>query len=60
MMEAILIGETTNLEKLWTEHFRRSGTYHALVISGLHVTVLAASLICSYCASASSPKQPDC
>jgi competence protein ComEC len=41
MMQAILIGETTNLDKVWTEHFRRTGTYHALVISGLHVTVLA-------------------
>ena len=42
MMQAILIGDSSKLEKVWTEDFRRTGTYHALVISGLHVTVLAA------------------
>ena len=45
MMQAILIGETGRLEKIWTEDFRRTGTYHALVISGLHVTVLAGFLL---------------
>jgi competence protein ComEC len=45
MMEAILIGESGKLEKVWTDHFRRTGTYHALVISGLHVTVLAGVLL---------------
>ena len=45
MMESILIGDTTKMEKLWTENFRRTGTFHALVISGLHITVLAASLL---------------
>lgn len=41
MMEAVLIGESSKLEKDWTDHFRRTGTYHTIVISGLHVTVLA-------------------
>ena len=45
MMEAILIGETSKLEKIWTENFRRTGTFHALVISGVHVTVLAGVLL---------------
>ncbi|MBV8817102.1 MAG: ComEC family competence protein, partial [Acidobacteriaceae bacterium] len=45
MMQAILIGETTKLEKIWTEHFRRTGTFHALVISGMHISVLAGSLL---------------
>ena len=45
MMEAILIGQSAKLEKVWTDHFRRTGTYHALVISGLHVTVLAGVLL---------------
>ncbi|HWZ30669.1 MAG TPA: ComEC/Rec2 family competence protein [Bryobacteraceae bacterium] len=45
MMEAILIGETSKLEKIWTDDFRRTGTFHALVISGVHVTVLAAVLL---------------
>jgi competence protein ComEC len=41
MMQAILVGESSGVQKMWTENFRRTGTYHALVISGLHVTVLA-------------------
>jgi competence protein ComEC len=42
MMQAILVGESSRVERMWTENFRRTGTYHALVVSGLHVTVLAA------------------
>lgn len=45
MMEGILIGETSGLERVWTEDFRRTGTFHALVISGVHVTVLAGVLL---------------
>lgn len=45
MMEAVLIGETSKLEKIWTTNFRRTGTFHALVISGVHVTVLAGVLL---------------
>ncbi len=45
MMKAILIGDSSSLEKVWTEDFRRTGTFHALVISGVHVTVLAGVLL---------------
>ena len=45
MMQAVLLGESSRVEKVWTEDFRRTGTYHALVISGLHVGVLAGSLL---------------
>ncbi|MEQ1884239.1 MAG: ComEC/Rec2 family competence protein, partial [Bryobacteraceae bacterium] len=45
MMEALLIGETSRIEKIWTENFRRTGTVHALVISGAHVAVLAGVLL---------------
>ncbi|HUS05690.1 MAG TPA: DNA internalization-related competence protein ComEC/Rec2 [Bryobacteraceae bacterium] len=45
MMEAMLLGESSKLQKGWTDHFRRTGTYHALVISGLHVSVLAGVLL---------------
>jgi competence protein ComEC len=45
MMEAVLIGESSKLEKVWTDNFRRTGTFHALVISGVHVTVLAGVLL---------------
>ncbi|MGA2183450.1 MAG: ComEC/Rec2 family competence protein [Bryobacteraceae bacterium] len=42
LMQGILIGDSTKIEKMWTDGFRRTGTYHTLVISGLHVAVLAA------------------
>lgn len=45
MMEATLIGESSKLERIWTDHFRRTGTYHMLVIDGLHITMLAAFLL---------------
>jgi len=45
MFRAILFGENTRLERLWQERFRRTGTYHTLVISGLHLTVLAACFL---------------
>ncbi len=38
MMSAILIGQSDGLERSWTDEFRRTGTYHALVVSGMHFT----------------------
>ncbi len=40
MMKGLLIGQTAEIERSWVDDFRRTGTYHALVISGLHVTVI--------------------
>ncbi|MCW5977888.1 MAG: ComEC/Rec2 family competence protein [Bryobacteraceae bacterium] len=45
MLRAILLGEPSKLERVWKDEFRRTGTYHTLVISGLHLTVLAACLL---------------
>lgn len=45
MLEALLLGETSQLERVWKEQFRRTGTYHTLVISGLHVTIVAGCLV---------------
>lgn len=42
MMQAILVGENSKLDKAWTEQFRSTGTFHALVISGAHIAILAA------------------
>ena len=42
MMQAILIGQSYQLQRVWTEQYRSTGTFHALVISGTHVAVLAA------------------
>ena len=45
VMQALLVGDSSQMEKLWTEDYRRTGTYHALVVSGLHVSVLATVLL---------------
>ena len=42
LMQAILIGESYQLKRIWTDDYRSTGTFHALVISGTHVAILAA------------------
>jgi competence protein ComEC len=43
MLGALLLGDNAKLEDAWTENYRKTGTYHAIVISGLHVSVLAST-----------------
>jgi competence protein ComEC len=45
MMQAILIGSSYQLQRVWTEEFRSTGTFHAIVISGTHIAVLSAFLL---------------
>jgi competence protein ComEC len=45
LLQATLIGETSGVERRWTNDFRVTGTYHALVISGQHVSVLALTIL---------------
>lgn len=45
LLQATLIGETSGVERRWTQDFRVTGTYHALVISGQHVSVLAFTIL---------------
>jgi len=45
LLQATLLGETVGVDRQWTSDFRVTGTYHALVISGQHVSVLAVSLL---------------
>jgi len=45
MLRALLLGDDSALQAVWIEHFRRTGTYHALVISGAHVSVLVLVLL---------------
>ncbi len=42
MMQALLIGEDSKVEESWSDQYRLTGTYHALVISGMHLTALTA------------------
>jgi competence protein ComEC len=45
ILQALLIGESARLERVWAESYRRTGTYHAIVISGLHITVVAGVIV---------------
>ena len=45
MIQALLTGERAKVDDRWAEQFRITGTYHALVISGLHLGVLAAVVV---------------
>jgi len=45
LLKATLLGDTAGVERRWTSDFRVTGTYHALVISGLHVSVLALTIL---------------
>jgi len=40
LMRGLLLGDKSGIRKAWIEDFRRTGTYHALVISGSHVTLV--------------------
>lgn len=42
MMQAMLMGQTFQLQRIWTEQYRNTGTFHVIVISGTHVAILAA------------------
>ncbi|MBC8167789.1 MAG: ComEC/Rec2 family competence protein [Bryobacteraceae bacterium] len=45
LMPALLVGDNSGLDRSWTRDFRRTGTYHAIVISGLHITVVAGTAL---------------
>lgn len=45
MLAALLLGDDSLVRKSWTDAYRRTGTFHALVVSGQHLTVLCAVLI---------------
>lgn len=40
MMRGLLLGDKSEIRKTWIEDYRRTGTYHALVISGSHITLV--------------------
>ena len=40
LMRGLLLGDKSGIRRAWVEDFRRTGTYHALVISGSHVTLV--------------------
>ncbi len=45
LLEAILLGERRKLDKVWQDDFRRAGTYHVLVVAGLHLAAFAGFLL---------------
>jgi competence protein ComEC len=42
MMQALLIGQNYQLQRVWTDVYRSTGTFHVIVISGTHMAILAA------------------
>jgi competence protein ComEC len=45
LLDAMLIGEKSFIERPTRVDFQRSGTYHMLIVAGLHVGILAMSAI---------------
>jgi competence protein ComEC len=45
LLDAMLMGEKSFIERPTRVDFQRSGTYHMLIVAGLHVGILAMSLI---------------
>jgi competence protein ComEC len=45
IMQALLMGEQSKVEDSWTDQYRVTGTYHALVISGTHLVVLTGVIV---------------
>jgi len=45
VLKAVLLGDRSSLDSDIVENFRQSGLYHLLVISGLHVGLLAAVVL---------------
>jgi competence protein ComEC len=45
IMQALLLGQQYQLQRVWTDDYRNTGTFHTLVISGTHVAIVAAFLM---------------
>ena len=41
LLKGLLVGDNSEIQRVWIEDFRRTGTYHALVISGSHISFVA-------------------
>ncbi|MFC6645735.1 ComEC/Rec2 family competence protein [Granulicella cerasi] len=44
-VEAMLTGDRGDLSHTWREELERTGTFHLVVVSGLHVTMIAGALL---------------
>jgi competence protein ComEC len=45
MFKGLLLGDATEIRRVWIDDYRRTGTYHALVISGSHIALVAGLLL---------------
>lgn len=45
LMPALLVGDNFSVDRAQTAEFRRTGTYHAIVVSGLHISVVAGTAL---------------
>lgn len=44
-LRALVLGNDDHLEVATSEDFRKTGTFHAIVVSGLHISLVAGSLL---------------
>lgn len=45
MLRGLLLGDKSGIRKAWIQDYRLTGTYHALVISGSHITLVCGLLL---------------
>jgi competence protein ComEC len=48
ILASVVVGDYSDLDDITRESFQNSGTYHALVVSGLHVALLAWALLSGF------------
>jgi competence protein ComEC len=48
ILASVVVGDYSDLDDVTRESFQNSGTYHALVVSGLHVALLAWALLSGF------------
>jgi competence protein ComEC len=60
LLGGLLLRERSDLPREIHEHFRRSGTYHVLAVSGFHVGILAAAVFLALRFTRASPRLAAC
>jgi competence protein ComEC len=45
LLRAVLLGDASRIHPGSAENFRRTGTYHVLVVSGIHLTTVGAAIL---------------
>ncbi len=57
MMRGLLLGDSSGIRDVWTRDWRRTGTYHALVISGSQITFVTMLALLWLCVARAGERQ---